>query len=270
MVDRIRRLVEHGAFQKFILFVIGVNALTMGLQTFPSVVSRAGGILTALDQVCLGIFVMELLLKMVAYNRRFVFDGWNVFDFLVVAVCFMPSMGALSTARVFRVLRVFKVISGVRHLRIIIAALLKSVPGMLWTVFLLGLVYYVYAIIGTTIFGGKFDAWFGSLGKSFYSLFQIMTLESWSMGIARPVIAAYPYAWIYFVSFVLISSFVVMNIVVAIVVNSMGDINASGEEESADAPKPEEDLGEEIRKLEEQLAVVKRLAARKDSRGRAR
>ena len=261
MVSRIRSLVERGAFQKFILFVIAVNAFTMGLQTVPAVVKCVGGVLTAVDQVCLGIFVVELLLKMVSYNRRFVFDGWNVFDFLVVAVCFMPSMGALSTARVFRVLRVFKVISGVRHLRIIIAALLRSVPGILWTIFLLALVYYVYAIVGTMIFGGKFVAWFGSLGKSFYSLFQIMTLESWSMGIARPVIAEFPLAWVYFVSFVLISSFVVMNIVVAIVVNSMGDINASNEE---DAPKADENLDEEIRKLEEQLAVVKRLAARKD------
>lgn len=264
MTGRVRALVEHSVFQKCILFVIGVNALTMGLQTFPSVVKHAGAVLSLVDQVCLGVFVVELLLKMVAYNWRFVRDGWNVFDFLVVAVCFLPSMGALSSARVFRVLRVFKVISGVRHLRIIIAALLKSVPGMLWTTFLLGLVYYVYAIIGTMTFGARFVDWFGSLGKSFYSLFQIMTLESWSMGIARPVIAEFPLAWIYFVSFVLISSFIVMNIVVAIVVNSMGDIGKT--EKSEDEEGKTEDLEAEIRKLEEQLEVVKRIAAKRSAR----
>lgn len=258
------RVVESSLFQRFILLVIGVNALVMGLQTSSWVQARAGCTLKLVDQICLGIFVVELLLKIIAYNRRFLYDRWNIFDFLVVAVCFVPSMGALSTARVFRVLRVFKVVSSVRPLRMIIGALLKSVPGMLWTIFLLGLIYYVYAIIGTTLFGARFIDWFGSLGRSFYSLFQIMTLESWSMGIARPVIAEFPYAWIYFVSFVLISSFIVMNIVVAIVVNSMGDIGKADKAEREVGAAG--DLEAEIRKLEEQLEVVKQIAAKRSVR----
>ena len=162
-------------------------------------------------------------------------------------------MGMFSAARIFRVLRVFKLISGVKYMRVILSAIVKSIPGVMWSGLLLLLLYYVYGIIGTNIFGGKFEAWFGTLGRSIYSLFQIMTLESWSMGIARPVIAEFPYAWIYFVSYILLSTFVVMNIVVGVVLNSIG---TSFQEEQSHGGSEADTLEKEFEKLKNQIAVV--------------
>lgn len=136
-------------------------------------------------------------------------------------------------------------------MRIILGAIVKSVRGIMWTGSLLLLIYYVYGILGTHLFGVRFEDWFGSLGKSIYSLFQIMTLESWSMGIARPVIAVYPYAWIYFVSYILMSSFLVMNVVVGIVLNSISECCQASESETKKSS-----LQEELSKLKEQIAAV--------------
>lgn len=217
-----------------------------------------GAVLLRLDQICLWIFVAELGLKISAYGLGFPRDPWNVFDFLIVAVSFAPDMGMFSSVRLFRVLRIFKLVSGMRHMRIIISAILRSLPGVSWAGMLLLLVYYVYGIIGTNLFGSTFPAWFGSLGKSVYSLFQIMTLESWSMGIARPVIEKFPYAWVFFVSYILLSSFIVMNIVVGIVLNSIGD---SFKKESGDAVAAGDALSE-LEKLKRQMDAVEKAVSR--------
>lgn len=196
---------------------------------------------------------------MCAYRLSFLRDPWNVFDFIVVAVSFVPDCGIFSSIRLFRVLRIFKLISGVRHMRIILGAIVKSVKGIFWTGSLLVLIYYVYGILGTHLFGSVFGDWFGSLGKSVYSLFQIMTLESWSMGIARPVIAVYPYAWIYFVSYILLSSFVVMNVVVGIVLTSISECcQTEGRETKKNS------LKEELLKLKEQIAAVEAAIAKEE------
>ena len=250
-MDRLRSLVEHSVFQAVIIGVIILNSILFGIQTSPSVSAWCGPWLSHLDDACLAVFTIELVLKLVAYNWRFCRDPWNLFDFIVVAVSFVPDMGMFSAVRLFRILRIFKLISGIRHMRIILAAIVKSVKGIMWTGSLLILIYYVYAILGTHLFGAVFGDWFGSLGKSVYSLFQIMTLESWSMGIARPVIAVYPYAWIYFVSYILLSSFVVMNVVVGIVLTSISDCCKREETETRAGS-----LQEELAKLKEQIAAV--------------
>ncbi len=252
----LRGIVENRFFQGFILAVIVFNSIVFGLQTSQSVMAKCGRLLGVLDQVCLAIFVIELVLKLIVYNWRFPRDGWNIFDFLVVSVSFVPDMGMLSSARILRVLRVFKLISGVKQMRVILSAIMKAIPGIAWSGILLLLFYYVYGIIGTVLFGKAFPDWFGSLGASIYSLFQIMTLESWSMGIARPVIAVFPLAWIYFVSYILITSFVVMNIVVGIVLNS---INESSSEDGESAKDDVASLEAEFEKLKQQLQAVERL-----------
>lgn len=250
-MKKLKQLVESGGFQIAIIVVICLNALVFGFQTAPSVRACCGRWLSKIDDLCLAVFTIELAIKMVAYNRRFFRDPWNVFDFTVVAVSFVPDCGFFSSIRLFRVLRIFKLISGVRHMRIILGAIVKSVKGILWTGSLLVLIYYVYGILGTHLFGARFEDWFGSLGKSVYSLFQIMTLESWSMGIARPVIAVYPYAWIYFVSYILMTSFLVMNIIVGIVLTSITEC-CRAEESVA----KKSSLQEELSKLKEQIAAV--------------
>ena len=220
---KIKSLVESRWFQAFVIAVILLNSVVFGLQTSQGLMERFGRTLNLFDQFCLGVFTVELVLKIIVYNKRFCHDPWNIFDFIIVAVSFVPDMGMFSALRLFRVLRVFKLISGVRPLRVILSAVIRSIPGVMWASVILLLVYYVYGIIGTNLFGKTHPQWFGTLGGSVYSLFQIMTLESWSMGIARPVIEVHPYAWIYFVSYILFSSFVVMNIVVGIVLTSIAD-----------------------------------------------
>ena len=248
---KIRQVVESWWFQFGVLSVICLNALVFGIQTSAWARAECGKWLNAIDVVCLGVFTVELVLKIVAYNRRFCNDPWNIFDFIVVAVSFVPDCGMFSSVRLFRILRIFKLISGIRHMRIILGAIVKSVRGIMWTGSLLVLIYYVYGILGTHLFGARFDDWFGNLGKSVYSLFQIMTLESWSMGIARPVIAVYPYAWIYFISYILMSSFLVMNVVVGIVLNSISECCQADDPETKQSS-----LQEELLKLKEQIAVV--------------
>ena len=248
---KIRQVVESRWFQFGVLSVICLNALVFGVQTSRGARECCGWWLNKIDGFCLAVFTVELALKMVAYNRRFFRDPWNVFDFIVVAVSFVPDCGMFSSVRLFRILRIFKLISGIRQMRIILGAIVKSVKGILWTGSLLLLIYYVYGILGTYLFGARFEDWFGSLGKSVYTLFQVMTLESWSMGIARPVIAVYPYAWIYFVSYILMSSFLVMNVVVGIVLTSITECCQAEKPETKKSP-----LKEELSKLKEQIAAV--------------
>lgn len=258
-MKKLKRLIESRGFQIAILAVICLNALVFGVQTSPVARAYCGSWLSRIDGACLAVFTVELVLKIVIYNRRFCSDPWNVFDFIVVAVSFVPDCGIFSSIRLFRVLRIFKLISGVRHMRIILGAIVKSVKGIFWTGSLLVLIYYVYGILGTYLFGSVFGDWFGSLGKSVYSLFQIMTLESWSMGIARPVIAVYPYAWIYFVSYILLSSFVVMNVVVGIVLTSISECcQTEGRETKKNS------LKEELSKLKEQIAAVEAAIAKEE------
>lgn len=254
-MKRLEHIIDSRWFQFGILAVICANAAVLGLQTSPIIAAACNGWLERIDKWCIVVFTVEIALKLAVYRWRFWCSAWNLFDFAVVAVSLVPDMGMFSLARLFRVLRVFRLVSGVRHLRIILSAILKSIPGVSWAGLLLLLVYYVYGIIGTNLFGAVFPDWFGTLGKSVYSLFQVMTLESWSMGIARPVMAAFPYAWVFFVTYILISSFIVMNIVVGIVLNSIGDCFKN---EASDDAVTTEDAIAELEKLKRQVEVVEK------------
>ncbi len=235
-MKKIKTLVESSWFQNAILIVIAINAVIMGLQTSATINAAIGPLLVVLDYICLGIFILEILLKLIAYGFRFFTDGWNWFDLIIVVCSVFSGLAFLKVLRVFRIFRIFrtfKALKGLRamrmvsrldKLRMIIGAIGKSIPGISWTAVLLLLIYYIFALIGTSLFGEAFPEWFGSIGKSLYTLFQVMTLESWSMGISRPVMEVFSWAWLYFVPFVLISSFVVMNVVVGIVVNSISEV----------------------------------------------
>ncbi len=242
-MSKVKKFVENQAFQNFILGVIVFNCVLMGLQTSAVLTAKCGDLLNLLDNICLGIFIVELGLKIIAYNKNFLKDGWNIFDTIIVLMSLFSSMAFLSSLRIFRIFRVFRslkalksfrgfrMISSLKKLQVIIMAIVKSLPSIAWTGGLLLLVYYIFALMGVSFFGAAFPEWFGYLGKTMYTLFQVMTLESWSMGIARPVMEAYPAAWLYFVPFVLISSFIVMNVVVGIVVNAISDVTANDKQE---------------------------------------
>ncbi|MEX0922277.1 MAG: ion transporter [Rhodovibrionaceae bacterium] len=276
MRARLRSLVESRLFQHAIIALIVVNAVTLGLETSARAMAAAGPLLVALDKVILAVFVVELLAKLYVYRGGFWRQPWNVFDFIVVAIALMPAAGPLSVLRALRILRVLRLISSVKSLRRVVGGLLQAIPGMGSIVLLIGLIFYVAAVIATKLFGAEFPQWFGTIGDSAFSLFQIMTLESWSMGIVRPVMEVYPYAWVFFVPFIVATTFTVMNLFIGIIVDAMqrehgAELAAETEAQEKTAAKAEarrqdrlEDLTREISALR---GEVTRLAERQDGDG---
>lgn len=229
--QRLGDFVESQPVQNFIIGLIVLNAITLGLETSSTVQQFAGGFLLWTERVILSVFVVELTLKMIAFGPRFFRSGWNVFDFVIVAIALAPETGPFSILRALRILRVLRLLSQVERLRMIIESLLRALPSIGWIAFLLVLVFYIFGVMGTKLFGEEFPQWFGTVGMTMYSLFQVMTLESWSMGIARPVMEVYPYAWLFFVPFILITAFTVLNLFIGIIVNTMQSMH--WEEEDA-------------------------------------
>ncbi|MGI9334059.1 MAG: ion transporter [Gammaproteobacteria bacterium] len=219
--ERVSAFVEGAAFQRSIIALIVINAITLGAETSPRLMAWAGPSVTMLDRWILAVFVAEFGLRLYVHRVAFFRDPWSVFDFLVVGVALLPATETFSVLRALRVLRVLRLASAVPRMRRVIEALLSSLPGLGAVVSILGLIFYVAGVMATKLFGEAFPEWFGTLGSSLYSLFQIMTLESWSMGIVRPVMEAYPYAWAFFVPFILIATFTMLNLFIAVVVNAM-------------------------------------------------
>jgi len=247
IVERLRLFIEADLTQRVIIGVIIINAIVIGLETSPAAMEAAGGLLRFIDTAALTIFVAELVAKLVVYRLAFFRRAWNLFDFFIVAVSLAPAGEGTSVLRALRVRRALRLVSAVPKMRVVVQALLNAVPGMGSVVALLGLVFYVAAVMATKLFGADFEAWFGTVGRSAYTLFQIMTLESWSMGIVRPVMDVYPYAWVFFVPFILLVTFAVLNLFIAIIVNSMQDAAAE------DAEKHQEEQNDLLRGLCEQV-----------------
>ena len=218
---RLADLVRHPRFEHSIIVLIALNAIILGLETEPAVMANVGGLLTTLDRAILAVFVVELALRMAAFGWRFFRDPWSLFDFTVVAIALMPATGPFAVLRALRALRALRLISAAPRMRRVVQALLTAIPGLGSIIALLVLLFYVAGVIATKLFGGAFPDWFGTLPASLYSLFQIMTLESWSMGIVRPVMEVFPYAWLFFVPFILLSTFVMLNLFIAVIVNAM-------------------------------------------------
>jgi len=261
---RVRGLVHSERFQNFIIGVIVVNAVVIGFETSPAAMGQFGGLLQTLDQLALAIFVVELGLKLYADGGRFFRSGWNVFDLLIVGIAFVPATQGFAVLRALRILRAMRLISALPSLRKVVEGLLRAVPAMGSVVLLLTLVFYISAVIATKLFGAAFPEWFGTLGASLYSLFQIMTLESWSMGIVRPVMEVSPEAWLFFVPFILVTSFMVLNLFIAIIVTAMT------ESEEPPAPLPVKELTQELAALRMEIAELRRERAADAARGETR
>lgn len=218
--ERIRVIIESVRFERAIVTLIVANAITLGIETSPLVVARIGNLLHLFDNTVLGVFAVELLLRFFVYRSRFFLDPWRVFDFVVVVIALMPAGAAFTVLRALRVLRVLRLISLVPSMRRVVGALLKAVPGMASIVGLMALVLYVSAVMATKLFSGIAPELFGHLGASLFTLFQVMTVEGWP-DIARGIMAHSPYAWIFFVAYLLIATFMVLNLFIAVVVNAM-------------------------------------------------
>jgi voltage-gated sodium channel len=246
------RRVESSSVQIAIIALILLNAAVLGLETSTGLKARYGTGLMLLDKVCLAAFVVELGAKITAYRSLFFRNGWNWFDAIVVGIALVPNAGVWSVLRSLRVLRVLRLLTVVPQLRRVVAAFLHAIPGLLGVVAVMAIFYYTAGVLATSLFGVTFPQWFGSLGKSLYTLFQIMTLESWSMGIVRPVMESFPWAWAFFVPFIVIATFTILNLFIGIIVSTMQEMSTL-----PDATAPREDLKAALRRIEADLKLVR-------------
>ena len=212
--------------QNGIIGVILFNAVILGMETSGEIMAAAGPLIMALDRLCLSIFVIEIALKLYAQRFGFFRSGWNLFDFVIVGISLVPGAGAYTVLRALRILRLLRVVSVTPSLRRVVEGFLKALPGMGSVFLLMSMIFYIGSVMATKLFQDSFPEWFGTIGASAYSLFQIMTLESWSMGIVRPVMEVYPHAWVFFVPFIMMTTFAVVNLLVGLIVNSMQDAHA--------------------------------------------
>ena len=250
-----RRVAEKESFQSFIIAVIVFNAVVIGLETSRGLMAAYGRLFHVLNMAVQTIFVFEIAVRMLAYwprASRFFRDGWNVFDFTVVALSLLPVAGPFATvARLARVARVTRLVSVSPNLRLIVDTMLRSIPSMAHVATLLAVVLYVYAILGYYLFSSVAPAHWGGLGTALLSLFQILTLEGWNE-MQHTTMTAYPWSWIYFTSFVVIAVFVVTNLFIAVLINNLQSVKA---EQAAveQAQDPEAELRHRVEQLQQQL-----------------
>jgi voltage-gated sodium channel len=256
-VNALKSLVESRRFETVISLLIIVNAVTLGLETSPPIVAEWGSVLFLLDRAILSIFVVELAAKVLVYRASFFRDPWRIFDLVVVGIALMPATGSLSVLRALRILRVLRLVSMMPSLRRVVGGLVAALPGMGSIMLLLTLVFYVFSVMATKLFGAAFPDWFGTIAKSAYTLFQVMTLESWSMGIVRPVMEVFPFAWMFFIPFIVCTTFTVLNLFIGIIVSAM---QAEHEEEATAERQAlqgeQEMILAEIRALREEVKAM--------------
>lgn len=264
--ERALRLVEGRLFRIGVIALISLNAAILGLETWDAAEALAGRFLRNVDKLLLAVFCVEISIRFYAHRLRFFCKPWNVFDFLVVGVALASLNSGTSALRMFRALRMLRelrLISAVPGPRRVVSALFRALPSVFAVVFLLALLTYAFAVVATKIFGDAFPEWFGTLGRSMYTLFEIMTLDSWSSGIARSVTEEFPWAWILFVAFVIVSSYVVLNLFVAIMVDSMQALHADEKrKDAAEAKRPVHDgadwIAAELRRIHDRIDELAR------------
>jgi len=267
---------ESDRFTIALTALILINAATLGLETSATAMDRFGGLLKAVDLIILIIFTLELCLKFYVYRADFFRSGWNVFDLAIVSIAWLPATNGLSILRALRILRVLRLLSVVPQMRRVIGAIGHAIPGMISVIGVLSLLFYISAVLATKLFGQDADPnmqeWFGSIGASAYTLFQIMTLESWSMGIVRPTMELFPYAWIFFVPFIIVTSFAVLNLFIGIIVDAMQTAHAAEEQENElEDPSNRTATVRDIQALEARFdRLEERLAAQMESRPETR
>jgi voltage-gated sodium channel len=232
-MDRLRALVLHPLTERIVVGLIVVNAVTLGLETSKSAMENFGGLLHAIDQIILWIFVAELAARIAVHRLAFFKDPWSLFDLAVVAIALVPATGSLSVLRALRILRVLRLVTVVPALRRVVAGLVSAMPGMGSIGLLLILVFYVFAVMATKLYGETNPELFGHLGASAYTLFQAMTFDDWSGGIVKPLVEKdHQHAWFFIIFFMVVSTFMVLNLFIGVVVTALDEVTGDGK------PKP--------------------------------
>lgn len=261
--------IEGALFQRFIITLILINAAILGMETDAGIMAQWGPLLLGIDSIILTVFVIEIALRLAVHGLTFFRDPWSVFDFIVVGIALVPASGPLQVLRALRVLRVLRLLTMVPSMRRVVGGMLAAIPGLSSVAAIMVIIFYVTAVIATNLFGAQFPQWFGSIANSSYTLFQVMTLESWSMGIVRPVMEVYPHAWAFFVPFILIATFTMLNLFIAVIVNAVQQEEHSEFEETQRVvtERVNEDtnaLHKEIGNLRAELRELKEILTRKE------
>jgi voltage-gated sodium channel len=258
-MERLSAIVKDPRTERIVIGLIILNALTLGLETSPTIMAEWGSVLYALDKLLLAVFVVEIVARIAVWRLPFFRDPWNVFDFIVIVIALLPATGTLSVLRALRVLRVLRLITLLPSLKRVVGALVGALPGMGSIVLLLGLFLYVGAVMSTKLFGASFEDKFGTLGASVFTLVQLMTLDGWSGEIVRPVLEVYPLAWPFFLVFIVATAFTLMNLFIGVVVNAMQAEHEAAQAEKAKAEKAEEEavVLREIQGLREEVARLR-------------
>lgn len=263
---RIEQMVTSKCFVNAVTLLILANAATLGLETSDSIMAEHGALIRKIDHVILGLFVAELALKIFAFGGRFFKSGWNVFDFAIVAVSLLPASGPFAVLRTLRVLRVMRLISTVPSLRRVVSALLAAIPGMASVMSILLVIFYVSAVMTTQIFGAvddaRMQALYGTIGDSMFTLFQIMTLEGWHE-IAAVTLEFFPSSWAFFVIFIVVASFAVLNLFIGIIVDAMNILHDEAGDTLAHRDHTEEmqlllEMKAEVKALREEIAGLRK------------
>ncbi len=258
------RFLKRPLVQRAILTLIIINAVLLGLETSASIMAQAGDWVRMADKAILSVFVVEIVARLYVHRLAFFRDPWSVFDFAVVGIALVPASGPFAVLRALRVLRVLRVLTIVPSMRRVVGALLSAIPGLSSIALVLLLVFYVFGVIATHLFGQHFPEWFGHLGRSLYTLFQVMTLESWSMGISRPVMEEVPYAWAFFIVFILFATFTMLNLFIAIIVNAMQTFQDGEQKDTIQTVEQvgqsiEHELHAEVQSLRQEIGELKAL-----------
>ncbi len=260
-----RRTADSNRFQAFIFVVIVANAVVLGLQTYDSIDREAGDFLNLLDGVFLGVFVVEMGIRITAYGSRpgdFFRDGWNVFDFSTVAAAFIPGVRENATLlRLVRLLRVVRIVSVLPDLRVLVRGMVRSVAPIASVAVLAFLLIYVYGMVGWLLFADEIPDRWGDIGTAMLTLFTVLTLEGWNEVLYQAQ-EVHPWSWVFFVSFVLIASFLIINIVIAIIINSVEEAREAErrdkiESEHSDVEARVLTLRRALEDLEDELALRK-------------
>ncbi len=263
-----KAFIESSRFRNFIMTLIVFNAITLGLETYPYDGEWFTTWLPIIDRAIVAVFVVEILLKLIVYRHRFFLNGWNWFDLTVIIISILPAAGGFSVLRALRIVRAFRLFSVMPDLRKVVEALLRAIPGMGAVMAVLGLMFYVSAVMATKFFAESNPDRFGSLGESAFALFQVMTLEGWATDVAMPVMEFHPWAWIFFLVFIVLTSFAVLNLFIAIIVDSLQAKHFDEEEaRDAEADADRDKLHEEISEMRAELSALTALVQRSVGEG---
>ncbi len=261
-MEWLRRIEASAITERFILGLIILNAVTLGLETSPSVMAQYGDWLHRIDTILLTIFVIELSIRIVVRRAAFLRDPWSLFDAFVIGIALLPATGSLSVLRALRVLRVLRLITALPSLKRVVAGLIGAFPGMGSIMLLMMLIYYVFAVMGTKLFGADAPEQFGSLGMTAYTLFQVMTFDDWSNGIVKPLMEKHPYAVVFFIVFILLSAFMMLNLFIGVVVTALDDEKSAGSKQLMHDPAEMKLVLAELKEIRARLEAAEKPAGR--------